>query len=128
MKWEKGFNAHLPLKDDDELPRSGVEDDQKEGTELLKAGDDEKPKAVLEANGEDGWATPVEEPPKPIGEPNGVVIPNGLRAKGLILELFCPKPDDDCPKTVERIIPIYQWFVKVTKNQINIIFSLHTHT
>ena len=36
MKWEKGFNAHLPLKDDDELPRSGVEDDQKEGTELLK--------------------------------------------------------------------------------------------
>ena len=65
MKWEKGFNAHLPLKDDDELPRSGVEDDQKEGTELLKAGDDEKPKAVLEANGEDGWATPVEEPPKP---------------------------------------------------------------
>ena len=36
MKWEKGFHAHLPPNDDDELPKSGVEDDQKEGTELLK--------------------------------------------------------------------------------------------
>lgn len=36
MKWGKGFHAHLPPNDDDELPKSGVEDDQKEGTELLK--------------------------------------------------------------------------------------------
>jgi len=109
----------------------------KRGNWTTEAGDDEELNAVFEANGEDSWATPVEEPPKSIGEPNGVVLPNGLRAKGLLLELFCPKHDwepkglhDACLKAVERIIiPIYQWLVKVTKKKLTSSSAfIHTHT
>ena len=119
------FHAHIPPNDDDELPKAGVEDDPKAGCELPKAGEDEAP------NGEAGWAvpnTPVDVPPNmepPVCEPNGAVLPNGLGAKGLLLELVCPKTDwepkgldDDCPKAVDRIISIYQ-----SKNQ-----NPHPHT
>lgn len=56
----------------------------------------------------------MEVPPNmevPVCDPNGVVVlPNGLGAKGLLLELVCPNTDwepngldDDCPKAVKRI-------------------------
>jgi len=98
-KMKKEFHALIPPNDDDELPKAGVEEDPKAGTELPKAGDDEAPKAVLEAKGEDCCAapnTPVEVPPNmelPVCEPNGLVLPNGLGANGLVLELVCPKTD-----------------------------------
>lgn len=98
-----------PPNADDELPKAGVEDAPKAGIELPKAGDDDAPKVVVDEKGE-VWAapnTPVEVPPnmEPV-EPKGVVVPNGLGAKGLLLALLvCPKTDwdpngllDDCPK------------------------------
>ena len=85
----------LPPKDDDELPKAGME--------LPKAGDDEAPKAVIEEKGEEDWATPntpVEVPlniDPPVCEPKGVGLPKeGLGANRLLLALLvCPKTDWD---------------------------------
>lgn len=89
-----------------------MEDAPKAGIELPKAGDDDAPKVVVYEKGEDDWAvpnTPVELPPNTeLVKPKGVVVPNGLGAKGLLLALLvCPKTDwvpngllDDCPKAV----------------------------
>lgn len=96
----------LPPKDDDELPKVGVDEP--------KAGDEEAPKVVVEEKGEEDWAapnTPVEVPPNtepPVWEPKGFGLPKeGLGANGLLLALVCPKTDwdangllDDCPKAV----------------------------
>lgn len=78
----------------------GVEEAPKAGAELPKAGDEEAPNVGVEANGEEDWVapnTPVEVPPNmeaPVCAPNGVVLPKGLGAKGLVEALLvCPKTD-----------------------------------
>lgn len=102
----------LPPKADVELPKAGDEEAPNAGIEVPKAGDDEAPNTEVEPTGEEDWApnTPVEVPPKmepPVCEPNGLVLPKGLGANGLLLALLaCPKAGcdpnalDDCPKAV----------------------------
>lgn len=105
---------YLLPNDDDELPKAGVDEAPNAGAEVPKAGDDEAPKTDVEPKGEELVLpnTPVEVLPKnelPVCVPNGVVLPNGLGAKGLLLALvFCPKTDcdpngllDDCPKAAK---------------------------
>ena len=91
----------LPPNDEDEvLPNPDVEEAPKAGTELPNAGDDEAPNTGVEGKGDEAWFepnTPVALPPKsepPVCVPNGVVLPKGFGANGLLLPLLAwPKVD-----------------------------------
>lgn len=102
----------LPLKADEPLPKAGVDDEP--NAEPPKLGMDGAPKAGVETKGDEDCAapkTPVDVAPKielPVWAPKGLLLPNGLGAKGLLLELFVwPNPEvlpngllEDWPKAV----------------------------
>lgn len=91
---------NIPPKDDDELPKAGLE--------LPNPVDEAAPNTGVVDSGDDDWPkTPVEVFPNieaPVCEPKGLPAPKGFGAKGLLVGLLCPKGDwapkdalGDCP-------------------------------
>lgn len=112
------------------LPPKGEDagDAPKAGVEFPNAGDEEAPKVVVEAKGEEAWGapnTPVEVPPNielPVCAPKGADVPKGVvGAKGLLLALLVwPNKDwdpngllpDDWPKAITTIFQKVNFLLK----------------